>query len=222
MITFGVSGLYYGTRQLKPFNPVLGETYQGEFVDGTQIFIEHTSHHPPIAHFHVLGANRSYIYKGHYEFGGKLRGNSVCGGQAGPNIVQFQNGDEVVFEKPLCCISGLLWGDRILEFIDEMPFKDVQNGLECVIRFSGRGGMFSRSSQASDFLSGDILERGRVVGSVAGNYLDRLDFDGVTYWELEKSPVYLARRPTVPLPSDCRYRPDLQMLARGDRQGAET
>ncbi len=35
VICFCVSGLHYGTRQLKPFNPILGETYQGYFTDGT-------------------------------------------------------------------------------------------------------------------------------------------------------------------------------------------
>jgi hypothetical protein len=53
VMAFVISCLHYGTRQLKPFNPILGETYQGEFSDGTQIFIEHTSHHPPIANFFV-------------------------------------------------------------------------------------------------------------------------------------------------------------------------
>jgi hypothetical protein len=38
-ITFAVSGLYKNTRQLKPFNPILGETLQGYFQDGTSINI---------------------------------------------------------------------------------------------------------------------------------------------------------------------------------------
>jgi hypothetical protein len=221
VITFAVSGLYYGTRQLKPFNPVLGETYQGEFVDGTQIFIEHTSHHPPVAHYHLIGAHRQYVYRGFYELKGRLSGNSVVGEQIGPNTVEFPGGEEVVFARPPGRISGLLWGERILEFINEIPFTDKKNGLECTIKFAGKGGLFSRASQASDFLAGEILEYGQVVGTVSGNYLDKLDFDGVTYWELEKSPVYLARRPQAPLPSDCRFRPDLQLLSKGDRQGAE-
>ena len=72
VICFAVSALYYGTRQLKPFNPILGETYQGSYADGTEIYIEHTSHHPPISHYYVIGPKKSYIYKGYYEFKGKL------------------------------------------------------------------------------------------------------------------------------------------------------
>lgn len=35
VIAFAMSGLYICTSQYKPFNPILGETLQGEFRDGT-------------------------------------------------------------------------------------------------------------------------------------------------------------------------------------------
>jgi hypothetical protein len=51
--------------QLKPFNPILGETYQATFSKGGELFMEHTSHHPPISNFLVVG--NSYRYSGRYE-----------------------------------------------------------------------------------------------------------------------------------------------------------
>ena len=42
--------------QRKPFNPILGETYEAFWPNGTKIYAEHTSHHPPIMNFFV------YIY----------------------------------------------------------------------------------------------------------------------------------------------------------------
>lgn len=72
VVTFAISGLYYGTRQLKPFNPILGETFQGVFLDGSEIFIEHVSHHPPISSFLVLGPDSLFKYRGFYEYKGKL------------------------------------------------------------------------------------------------------------------------------------------------------
>lgn len=53
VIAFALCGLYICTSQYKPFNPLLGETLQCTFKDGTQIFCEHTSHHPPISNFHM-------------------------------------------------------------------------------------------------------------------------------------------------------------------------
>lgn len=38
--------------QLKPFNPIWGETFQAKIGD-TNVYLEQTSHHPPIYHFYV-------------------------------------------------------------------------------------------------------------------------------------------------------------------------
>lgn len=35
VVTFTISSIYMCTSQLKPFNPLLGETMQGQFDDGT-------------------------------------------------------------------------------------------------------------------------------------------------------------------------------------------
>jgi hypothetical protein len=39
--------------QLKPFNPIWGETFQAKIGD-TKMYLEQTSHHPPIYHFYVI------------------------------------------------------------------------------------------------------------------------------------------------------------------------
>ena len=36
----------------KPFNPILGETFQAK-TGNTEIYIEQTSHHPPILNYYV-------------------------------------------------------------------------------------------------------------------------------------------------------------------------
>ena len=51
VISFSISSLYRCTEQLKPLNPMLGETYQCEWEDGTKMYLEHTCHIPPISHF---------------------------------------------------------------------------------------------------------------------------------------------------------------------------
>jgi len=39
----------------KPFNPILGETWQAHLADGTSIFLEQISHHPPVSAFQLTG-----------------------------------------------------------------------------------------------------------------------------------------------------------------------
>lgn len=61
----------------KPFNPILGETYQGSFPDGTQIFCEQTSHHPPITAWLVVGPNNAWRLSGSGEWVAAFRGNNI-------------------------------------------------------------------------------------------------------------------------------------------------
>ena len=51
MICATMSGMTIGTSQKKPFNPFLGETLNFEFEDGSKLYLEHTTHHPPISNW---------------------------------------------------------------------------------------------------------------------------------------------------------------------------
>jgi hypothetical protein len=35
----------------KPLNPILGETFQGSLADGSNVYMEQVTHHPPISYF---------------------------------------------------------------------------------------------------------------------------------------------------------------------------
>lgn len=89
MIAFSLSNIYLCTGQNKPFNPLLGETNQGYFVDGTRYYCEHTSHHPPISHFLIEHPEGLYKMYGYYEFFGSMGKNSLTSGLRGPNTLEF-------------------------------------------------------------------------------------------------------------------------------------
>ena len=62
VVTNTVSAFYYISMFLKPvkalaiqLNPVIGETLQGSYPDGTQIYCEQVSHHPPISYYLCVG-----------------------------------------------------------------------------------------------------------------------------------------------------------------------
>jgi hypothetical protein len=54
IICFGLGFSLNYIRMDKPFNPILGETYQG-IVDGCPIYGEQISHHPPISSLYMVG-----------------------------------------------------------------------------------------------------------------------------------------------------------------------
>ena len=91
------SGFYLCINQYKPFNPLLGETLQAEFEDGTKIYCEHTSQHPPITQFLVEPKDGSYVMWGSYEFSGHMGANNFKNGLRGSNNVKFKDGQHIRF-----------------------------------------------------------------------------------------------------------------------------
>lgn len=153
VMTFAVSGLYNGCKQLKPFNPIIGETFEAKWPDNTEIYVEHTSHHPPVSHFFMLDSEKLYRCYGHYEYKASLKGNALAGKQDGPNYVKFYDGQVISYSLPPISISGLLWGSRIIEWFGKIEFKDELNNLYCCLKFYEGEGFFSKRLHPSDYFS---------------------------------------------------------------------
>ena len=54
-MTTNIAFLFDGHTFEKPLNPVIGETYQAISPDGARIYMEQTSHHPPVTHTLIEG-----------------------------------------------------------------------------------------------------------------------------------------------------------------------
>lgn len=70
-----IAPIHLCTSQLKPFNPILGETLQYKFPDGSKMFAEHTSHHPPITNLLMEDINGKYSFNGAIEMTANMTGN---------------------------------------------------------------------------------------------------------------------------------------------------
>ncbi len=68
----------------KPFNPVLGETYQG-LIDGCPVYAEQISHHPPISS--VLFYGRGYRIYGNFEPTVETGMNKLTGINKGTHLI---------------------------------------------------------------------------------------------------------------------------------------
>lgn len=60
----------------KPFNPAIGETFQGE-IGGYMVYAEQISHHPPVSSFMLDGKN--FVLHGSLELNAKIGLNSAVG-----------------------------------------------------------------------------------------------------------------------------------------------
>jgi hypothetical protein len=227
-ITFLLSGFYLTTTYKKPFNPILGETYQGRYADGTEVFLEQTSHHPAVSNWQVIGPKNSFLYWGRGETTATALGNSIRGHQYGLSQVDFADGTSITFELPILHIKGIMWGDRVHEYSGTLAFRDVKNRLACDVAFNPDAlglvkSFFSRSKPMSDTLRGDVYrlpkqtdgassgKARKVLSTLEGCWLSHIDFSGDRYWEISMVPHALIPHPD-PLPSDSRFREDLMAL----------
>lgn len=115
VVSFIVSGLYMSADLRKPFNPILGETLQGYFKDGTMIYMEHISHHPPISSYLIEGTSE-YPFRmyGSVEFRGNVKngGNTLNIFFHGANYVEFPDGHKIEIHYPITRVCGLMWGSK--------------------------------------------------------------------------------------------------------------
>lgn len=232
VITFAISGIYCMLTHLKPFNPILGETLEGGFDDGTKIYCEHTSHHPAITNFYMIGANDLYTMHGKYQYKMEFSANSFKLRQAGYHHIVFKDGGVVSFKLPFAKFSGMVMGTRIVYFTGEMKFIDKANALKAVVLFdSGKTeGMFASRKKGCkrDQFEGilyrwdtmadkqkkvkklkELKDIESPICQITGSWLHNIKFGEETYWTIDEvmpTGIWYAARV---LPSDWRFREDL-------------
>ncbi|EFC45762.1 oxysterol-binding protein 1a [Naegleria gruberi] len=248
IIAFGIAGLHQTCVQKKPFNPILGETFEGSFSHSSDpskdihLFVEQTSHHPPITAYEAQG--KDFRLHGYCGYQASIRGNALKGGQIGPTFIEFESDGAVIqYSQPLLWLKGICWGDRVLEYYDKMSFTDAKNQLTCDIQFnpdqkSFLGSFFSSQKTPVDYVKGEVKKDGQVIGVIEGSWLGNVYYlpnqtsDSLSSMkekeksELEKlelfniaaqMPRYL-RPSDNPLPSDARFREDAVALRNGDQE----
>lgn len=151
VVAFALTNYVLVTSQNKPFNPLLGETNQGMFADGTKYYCEHTSHHPPITHFLVEGPENSFRMHGYYEFIGNMGKNNLTSGLRGPIVVEFPDGGHLRFNVLDWRLGGTIVGDRTIELTGSLVVEDFQNMIKSVVVVSTykQSGMFSKKTSGS-------------------------------------------------------------------------
>jgi len=165
VMTWMVAGLHKAVTNTKPFNPILGETFQGSYSDGAQLYLEQTSHHPPISSFELIGPNGIYHVHGSHEFAASLRPNSIQGQQIGQTHVTFPDGSCVSFNLPYALVRGTILGDRNFNWQGTCHFVDEKNHLRCDLVFNpdeknSFSKLFSSQKTPDDHVRGDIFYDG--------------------------------------------------------------
>ncbi|CAD8206402.1 unnamed protein product [Paramecium octaurelia] len=122
---FGFIFMYISCE--KPFNPILGETFQG-FYDNCPIYCEQISHHPPICAIQLYG--RSYKIEGQLELVANFHSNSVVGRNVGTFKITFENPhQEILLTFAPGSLNGTTYGDKVLNYLEKQFIIDLKNKI---------------------------------------------------------------------------------------------
>ena len=231
-MVFLCAGLHISVKQLKPFNCILGETFEASFPDGSEIYIEHICHNPTTIRILILSYDRMYALTGYLEFFTKsdnLWGTRILVMQKGELKVHFYENKTQTISFHMPCIklvNTTSVDDRAAHWVKNLLLFDEQNKLKGVVNLGGnknqidevQGGIYEYDQKYEFDEKYENQEAEEQLGSgnmkmkLEGSYLQHIKFDGKQYWHLhdfESSPIICKERP---LPSDGRYREDLMWL----------
>jgi len=131
--------VYYGLqRTWKPFNPILGETYEMVNHGGITFIAEQVSHHPPMSAGHA--ENEHFIYDITSKVKTKFLGNSVDIYPMGRSRVTLKR-DGVVLDlvPPPTKVNNLILGRTWVDSPGEMILTNLTTGDKVVLYFQPCG-----------------------------------------------------------------------------------
>ncbi|CAH9109193.1 unnamed protein product [Cuscuta epithymum] len=136
--SWAISVYYAYQRTWKPFNPILGETYEMVNHDGITFLSEQVSHHPPMSAAHA--ENEHFIYDITSKLKTKFLGNSVDVYPVGRTRVTLKR-DGVVLDlvPPPTKVNNLIFGRTWVDSPGEMIMTNLTTGDKAVLYFQPCG-----------------------------------------------------------------------------------
>ena len=146
VISLGISGLYMNAKQLKPFNPLICETFQGYFdIDNMnneenkiEVFSEQISNYPTLTRYYIL--NKNFKMYGYFDLSieTKSLGNKIICFTKGINTVDFfKIKEKINFSIPSSKIVNAIAKDnRSAHYVGVMIFYDLKNNLRAFVQFA--------------------------------------------------------------------------------------
>lgn len=162
-------------RVAKPFNPLLGETYEYVRPDkGYRFFIEQVSHHPPIGAAHAESAR--WDYYGESSVRSKFYGRSFDINPLGTWFLRLRpisGGPPELYtwKKVTSSVIGIITGNPTVDNYGTMEIKNWNTGEICILDFKPRGWKASSAFQVSGKVMG---EDGVTKWSIGGRWNDKI------------------------------------------------
>lgn len=162
-------------RVAKPFNPLLGETFEYVRPDKNyRFFIEQVSHHPPIGAAWAESPRWTYYGESHVK--SKFYGKSFDINPLGTWFLRLRPAsggkeDFYTWKKVTSSVVGIITGNPVVDNYGPMEIKNWTTGEVCYLDFKPRGWKAS----SAYLVSGKVTDAtGRVRVSIGGRWSSRL------------------------------------------------
>ncbi|XP_068474386.1 oxysterol-binding protein-related protein 1D isoform X2 [Phaseolus vulgaris] len=230
-------------RQCKPFNPLLGETYEADYPDkGLKFFSEKVSHHPMIVACHCEG--RGWKFWADSNLKGKFWGRSIQLDPVGVLTLQFENGETFQWSKVTTSIYNIILGKIYCDHYGTMHIRGSGN-YSCKLKFKEQSIIDRNPHQVHGFVQDN--RTGEKVAMLIGKWDEAMyyvlgdpttkpkGYDPMTeaaiLWERDSSvsktrynlsPFAISLNEILPglvdklPPTDSRLRPDQRHLENGE------
>ncbi|XP_037946907.1 oxysterol-binding protein 1 isoform X2 [Teleopsis dalmanni] len=154
---------YSTTRTSKPFNPLLGETYECDRTDdlGWRMIAEQVSHHPPMAAVHCEG--RGWKCWQEFTMTSKFRGKYLQVIPLGNAYVEFTaSGNKYTWHKVTTTVNNIIVGKLWVDHHGEMEMKGLKSaaGINARIKYIPYS-YFSREQQRR--VKGEVFDENKSV-----------------------------------------------------------
>ena len=239
--TYLMSFLHFSVIQIKPFNPIIGETFQCR-IGNIDYYVEQTVNHPITLNIYGKEINGEFIIYGHLITDASVYLNSLYTSRLGKCFIKFKDGTLFRVIMPPITLKGLSLGDRLFNFIDKGLVIDLTNGLCSYIEMNPEElgffeSFFKSKKSFPDYFRGNIVEvkdvsidenggnhklrkNAKTYGNIEGEWTSFISFDGVEYWNNNMKTLKLFSHEFT-LPSDGRFRPDLINLIEGKEEQSQ-
>ncbi|ETN38105.1 uncharacterized protein HMPREF1541_07729 [Cyphellophora europaea CBS 101466] len=222
----------------KPFNPMLGETYELVREDkGFRFVAEKVSHRPVQLAFHAESPEWTLTQspKPLQKFWGK---SSEINQEGKARLYFYGSGSSYSWTAATCFLRNIIAGEKYVEPVGTMSVVNETNGQKAVATFKAKGMFSGRSDEVEVEL---VDEHGSAMSvSVEGTWTEALKRKdnkqviwkagqlvdhapkhyGLTAFAATLNEVTELERGKIPI-TDSRLRPDQQELERGNHDAAE-
>ena len=227
MTSFLISQLYLTVLRIKPFNPLLGETYQIKIAN-LNCYFEQTNINPPTTNFYCYDSDNIYKIYGYITISTKAGINNIKVIKYGNIYIDFIKGNKYQIYYPSYYIGGITLGKRSFNIMNSALILDLTNRLVSYINFPGAN-YINNIDQRPDYFCGKLISINEIkidkkgakhkileedtipLAEFDGEWTRVLNFEEKTYWRRKEDNLAKMFEMKYILKSDSSLRKDLML-----------